>query len=939
MPSPTKPNAPYAADVHGAPGPVQFSAEPRTTVSTPSPSEEPSSPSSPNDRTAVEEDQASVEALDLESSTAPREGGMSVGVPDSTTRGKVDPKTTARKKKRAPRKAPQAVRPTTPQLKIGKGKRVWVKRKHLNYCIDVDDPAYEIIQANKNGEFRFYGLCLGPCGKQIYKIRFDLLPTGHNEVAVPRKPIKLLEKGAEEPPYDPKLKVGEEVLEELHDAGGEIDGVDANANENENVKKKGKVNYEAESYKSFLELPQDAQAHAKSFDLKYGPNDEDVLQWSILGDTEQITKDEMDHGAAKKSPIKKDIDWKPDPNDNDYNAMLFDHFFPGVEGKAAVLDKYLNQPHCTMHRTVQNDKIKFNRPDSDDPDELLKMCLTLLVAATLEVEKGVENLWKQGESAGMKPYSNYGQFIPKNYFKAFLCGLPFLWCDEKYWKIPKEDLPWDFFLPFVNGYNEKRTELMRVIYLMLDESMSGWRPKTSKTGGLPNISHEPRKPVPLGTMVRNAVECITGIFVHQDIVQGPLGQWAKKYSSPPTKSSLPKGENISYHTAEVLRQAENSKVEKGGWVGGDAWFGSVGSCVELKKVLGIHSTFIVKQNVNYFPMKVLHAVLVARYPQRPAGHWVVMKTTISGVNIFVMAYAWSQKGIAYMVSSCGTTVRHEKNYMSRFEDEFGNVSEKELPRPTVAHFVYEFLPLIDEHNKARQNYLALEKHWLTKCCWTRLVTTFLGMSIVDLQRMDRNRRGEHIDHAIDAEDEHAQDFDIKMMANYVCKPLTSGKFKYRETAQPSTRTTAKDKATKPLARITAEDGSENYPAKNGGRAKPRSMTCYTCCRYMDRGSCTNWWCTACKMPLCQMDRTCAFMQQGCLEEHLASKNKHLGCNGQKWTSFKMPEEQKVCVQTRSSKVKKQTKRAASMITPPKKTQRVREKVWIHFYIDILFDKL
>ena len=92
--------------------------------------------------------------------------------------------------------------------------------------------------------------------------------------------------------------------------------------------------------------------------------------------------------------------------------------------------------------------------------------------------------------------------------------------------------------------------------------------------------------------------------------------------------------------------------------------------------------------------------------------------------------------------------------------------------------------------------------------------------------------------------------------------------------------------------------------------------------------CTNWWCTDCKMPLCQMDRTCAFRfrQQSCLEEHLASKNKHLGCNGRKWTSFKMPEELKVCVQTRSSKAKKQTKRAASMITPPKKTKRAREQV-------------
>jgi hypothetical protein len=101
-----------------------------------------------------------------------------------------------------------------------------------------------------------------------------------------------------------------------------------------------------------------------------------------------------------------------------------------------------------------------------------------------------------------------------------------------------------------------------------------------------------------------------------------------------------------------------------------------------------------------------------------------------------MAYAWSSKGVAYMVSSCGKTVMHEQSYVSRYEDEYVNVQEKELSRPAVAYFLYEFLPLIDEHNKARQSALALEKKWLTKCPSTRIQTTFLGMAVVDLQRWD-----------------------------------------------------------------------------------------------------------------------------------------------------------------------------------------------------------
>jgi len=53
---------------------------------------------------------------------------------------------------------------------------------------------------------------------------------------------------------------------------------------------------------------------------------------------------------------------------------------------------------------------------------------------------------------------------------------------------------------------------------MLDESMSAWRPKNLKTGNLPNVSYKPRKPTPLGTMLRNAVECLSGCLAFQDVV-------------------------------------------------------------------------------------------------------------------------------------------------------------------------------------------------------------------------------------------------------------------------------------------------------------------------------------------------------------------------------------------------------------------------------------
>ena len=59
---------------------------------------------------------------------------------------------------------------------------------------------------------------------------------------------------------------------------------------------------------------------------------------------------------------------------------------------------------------------------------------------------------------------------------------------------------------------------MMLLFLVLDESMLGEFPKTSKSGGPPNHTHEPRNLVPLDSMLNNASERDSGIIVHNDVV-------------------------------------------------------------------------------------------------------------------------------------------------------------------------------------------------------------------------------------------------------------------------------------------------------------------------------------------------------------------------------------------------------------------------------------
>jgi hypothetical protein len=100
-----------------------------------------------------------------------------------------------------------------------------------------------------------------------------------------------------------------------------------------------------------------------------------------------------------------------------------------------------------------------------------------------------------------------------NEMKCFCSAAPYCWCDKQYWFVPDRDTPWDVFLPYLQAYNKTRISLVNSMLLTLDESMSGWSPKTSKLGGLQNYTYEPRKPVLLGSMFRNGVECMSGILV------------------------------------------------------------------------------------------------------------------------------------------------------------------------------------------------------------------------------------------------------------------------------------------------------------------------------------------------------------------------------------------------------------------------------------------
>ena len=750
----------------------------------------------------------------------------------------------------------------------GVGSRVKINRNKLFHLLQGEHiDAQQAVLEKLDGDHLLYGTIISGTSNKLYNVRFDAFPAGQQEVKVRSTNLEVVEPGTEEPTHDHVDLTADADADAMTD--------------------------------DFLSLPESVLAIATTYRHQYGKGDDEKIDWQILRDDEHVT--DLPFNPSPDVQYKKNIDWS---EDMDFNQVFFDDFFPSIVGHAAIIDDYLSDPRCKCRSTVAAQSIKFHDPDADDPDWRVRVCYTLMIAAASEIEVGVDNLWKRGPSGGRHEFPHFGQYMPVNYFKCFRAAAPFCWCDKKHWYAAKADTPWDVFLPCVADFNDKRQQLLKAVLVVLDESMSGWRPKTSKLGGLPNYTWEPRKPVPLGTMFRNGVECISGILVHQDVVQLPELQASKEFHDEP--SHLPGCPEIPAHVAEVLRQIKGAGLPRGeGWVGGDSWFGSIMSAVEAKIRFGVDSTWIIKNNHLFFPLKQLFAVLKARYGDHPAGHWVIFRATISGIKLFAMAFAWSQKGVSYIVSTCGSTEPHPTKYVSRFEDEWGCPSSKEINRPWISHMLYEFLPLIDEHNKQRQSLLNLERCWPTTNCWFRLLTTLMGMSVVDMHRWDRNQRSKRPQRQHRRSDDDDDNTDIEALKVRKFSDLICGYLNNIERRNITPRRIQGRPSGNPnddlLERIEDCQGNTTRPQAPSQAKKGRATgnaivrNCFICRKYLNEGRKTNyqqtqWRCKSCKMPLCKADRVedqPTGRELSCVDEHFDSEEPQLMCIGveKMWGSF------------------------------------------------------
>ena len=273
--------------------------------------------------------------------------------------------------------------------------RVVVMQRHLVKLLLPDHAAFEIV-SGKPPSFPFVGQVMKAAavgnkvkGKKQHPIRFDLLPHDNNIIICKRDAIRTLGKDEDEPEYDEKqaridalLEVCENPNRPSNEYGSEDDvasnysgqqsDLDDSDNDKGKNKKKTKKKRSVVEMEMFLnEQTDDDIKCATSYKHYYGEKDNEYIEWTILKDGEEIVEDVMLAPPPSATPFGYNIPWSRYPKDINYSNIFFDHFFPSLVGKAAVLDEYLGNMRCSCHDMVISDKIKFHAPSRPDPDYIV----------------------------------------------------------------------------------------------------------------------------------------------------------------------------------------------------------------------------------------------------------------------------------------------------------------------------------------------------------------------------------------------------------------------------------------------------------------------------------------------------------------------------------------------------------------------------------------
>ena len=154
----------------------------------------------------------------------------------------------------------------------------------------------------------------------------------------------------------------------------------------------------------------------------------------------------------------------------------------------------------------------------------------------------------------------------------------------------------------------------------------------------------------------------------------------------------------------------------------DRWFASK-KAAESAMELGAELIGTVKTNTKGFCKDTIEKLT----KNWPGGSYLVLRSKPmlpGGRPLIAIGYKYNaQKVISFIVTNNAGSTRTGIPYLSKYPDQFTNVSIRPVARSLVMSKVFSAVNEVDSHNKSRQSDLALKKWWVTQCGWLRLCTT------------------------------------------------------------------------------------------------------------------------------------------------------------------------------------------------------------------------
>ena len=278
-------------------------------------------------------------------------------------------------------------------------------------------------------------------------------------------------------------------------------------------------------------------------------------------------------------------------------------------------------------------------------------------------------MWDRSEPEGYGSKVDLSKYMKEHRFVDIKRYIPFLFSDAS----KKESDPWWQICTGIENYNSNRKKTVKASPIkVFDESMSAFRPRTSRFGNLPHLSSIDRKPEPLGTELKVTNTTIMGVGLYLEIQRGRDAMANAEFVN-----------NMKKTAACCCRMAKGTVSDEEqdgrGTVDtylGDSWFASVDTVVELKTRFNANFIGVIKTNHSRFPKKWLEETM----KEWPPGSHVVLESRHNDVDVYACGYKYNKRKVCCFVFSKGAGhTEAGQCYEAKWKDINGN--DKRCPAP------------------------------------------------------------------------------------------------------------------------------------------------------------------------------------------------------------------------------------------------------------------